>query len=77
MTSIGSLSDAELNSGSLSSDQPRITNPSSQSSGKTTETDESTGLTTGSQDDYPEQLHAGAVGYGPSYKKGVVSIVIP
>jgi hypothetical protein len=26
-----------------------------------------------SQDNYPEQRHAGAVGYGPDYKKGVVS----
>lgn len=36
----------------------------------------SPGLDT-TQDSYPEQRHAGAVGYGPSYNKGVVSFIIP
>lgn len=27
---------------------------------------------TGANEEYPEQKHAGAVGYGPNYGKGVV-----
>ncbi|KIM80141.1 hypothetical protein PILCRDRAFT_822660 [Piloderma croceum F 1598] len=72
MTSIAPASDTELNTGSLSSNisnQPQDTNPASQSSKNATETDESTSLPSASRDEYPEQRHAGAVGYGPSYNK--------
>ncbi len=29
----------------------------------------------GDESDYPEQRHAGAVGYGPEYMKGAVSAI--
>ena len=29
----------------------------------------------GNNDDYPEQKHAGAVGYGPEYGKGAVRLL--
>jgi hypothetical protein len=79
MTSIAPVSDTELNTGSPSlssniSNQPsQDTNPASQSSENTTKTDESTSLPSASGDEYPEQRHAGAVGYGPSYSKDPVS----
>jgi hypothetical protein len=68
-------SNTELNSHSAGVDgQPtQDINPASQSNVNSADTNDFTGLNTSTGDDYPEQRHAGAVGYGPSYKKGVVS----
>jgi len=65
-------SNTELNSHSagVDSQPPQDINPASQSKVNTADSNNFTGLNTGTGDDYPEQRHAGAVEYGPTYKKG-------
>jgi hypothetical protein len=73
MASIVTEPNTELNSGPRFTDAdtkpPQDANPVSQSNG---DDGGSTGMT---DNGYPEQRHAGAVGYGPSYNQDVVSIL--
>lgn len=79
MSSIAQKSNTELNSTTPAPNDSEVgpNNSASRSNLNTTETDSdkkaSSGVDAGNNVDYPEQRHAGAVGYGPAYKQDVVS----
>jgi hypothetical protein len=73
MASIVPGSNTELNS-DVDSQSLKDTSPASPSSNtNTADSTETTDLNPSNNDDYPEQRHAGALGYGPNYHRRTVS----